>query len=458
MTADVLIIDDEADIRELVADILIDEGYEARGAAHADQAFQQIALRRPSLVLLDIWLEGSRLDGLEILSQLVRDHPDVPVIMMSGHGTIETAVQAIKDGAYDFIQKPFETDRLLVAVARAIEAARLKQENAELRLRAGPSANLVGASTAIQQVRTAVDRVAPTNSRVLIQGPPGAGKEVVARLLHAQSRRANGPFLVLNAASMAPDRIEDELFGVERDGDISIGVLERAHGGTLFVDEIAEMPSETQAKVLRVLVDQAFHRVGGDTRVKVDVRIVSATVVDLRQVIADGRFREDLYHRLAVVPIDVPGLRERLEDVPLLIEFFLDELSNAAGLPSRTLSADAVAALQSYDWPGNVRQLKNLIERLLIVGPAQGDSPIEAQHLPQEFRDAASGTLRADRASEIMTLPLREAREVFEREYLSAQIARFGGNVSRTASFVGMERSALHRKLKLLGIGSSERA
>lgn len=455
MANDVLIVDDEADIRDLVGDILEDEGYEVRRAANADEALEQVGLRRPSLVLLDIWLEGSRLDGIEILQEIMKDHSEIPVIMMSGHGTIETAVTAIKYGAYDFIQKPFDTDRLLLLVGRAIEQANLKRENAELKLKSGQETSLVGTSSIVNALRQNIKKIAPTNSRVLIQGPAGCGKEVAARMLHSQSRRASGPFVTVSAATMDPDRLERELFGVEEDGKVHVGTLERAHGGTLFLDEVADMPTETQAKILRVLVEQAFVRVGGGTRVKVDVRIVSATSRDLRLAIEQGQFREDLYHRLSVVPLEVPSLRDRLEDIPELATHFVRRAVDSSGLPPRAISEDTIAAMQAYQWPGNVRQLRNLIERLMIMCDDSTDGKIEHNMLPEEFREAAAGTLRSDRAEQIMGLPLREAREVFEREYLMAQINRFGGNVSRTASFVGMERSALHRKLKLLGIASN---
>jgi len=458
MARDILIVDDEADIRDLIGGILADEGYEARTAADSDSALKEIERRRPTLLVLDIWLQGSRLDGLELLDQVKKQHADLPVIMISGHGNIETAVAAIKKGAYDFIEKPFKTDRLLLQVTRAIEAARMRRENDELRLRAGGESELVGASSAISALRQAVERVAPTNSRVLISGPPGSGKEAVARLMHARSRRSGGPFVTLNAASMAPERMETELFGTEGDEGRRVGTFELAHGGTLFVDEVADMPLETQGKILRVLVEQTFERVGGRTKVQVDVRVVSATSRDLQQEILLGRFRQDLFHRLGVVPLRVPALRERREDIPLLARHFMKRESEAQGLAGRDLGEDAMAALQAAEWPGNVRELRNLIARLLILAPGEPKSIITADMLPADLAATAPAMLRGDSAHEIMALPLREAREIFEREYLLAQITRFGGNISRTASFVGMERSALHRKLKLLGVGGTERA
>ncbi|MGE0714001.1 MAG: sigma-54-dependent transcriptional regulator [Alphaproteobacteria bacterium] len=461
MAHDILIVDDESDIRMLIAGVLRDEGHATREAADSRSAIEAVRARRPSLVILDIWLQGSELDGMGILEVLRREHANLPVIMISGHGTIETAVSAIKLGAYDFVEKPFKSDRLLVLVERAIEAARLRRENEELRLRAGGAADLVGVSGAIAQIRQAIDRVAPTGSRVLVAGPAGAGKEVVARLVHARSRRSEGPFVVLNCATMRPDRLEIELFGTEgsdgADGRRKVGTFELAHGGTLFLDEVADMPLETQGKIVRALQDQTFERVGGSTRVEVDVRVIASSNRDLTGEMAAGRFREDLYYRLNVVPIRVPSLRERREDIPVLARHFMARSAETSGLPPRTLGEDALAALQAYDWPGNVRQLRNVIDWLLIMAPGDGREAIRADMLPSEIGATTPAVLRWDKAGEIMTLPLREAREVFERQYLLAQLTRFGGNISRTASFVGMERSALHRKLKSLGVNGDER-
>jgi two-component system, NtrC family, nitrogen regulation response regulator NtrX len=462
MGEDILIVDDEADICGLVAGILDDEGYEAREAVDSDAAFAAVAARRPGLILLDIWLQGSRMDGMQMLEQLKRDHPGVPVVIMSGHGTIETAVQAIKLGAYDFIEKPFKADRMILVIKRAIEAARLRRENEELRLRAGGEPDLIGSSALINQLRQAIDRVAPTNSRVLIAGPAGSGKEVVARLIHARSRRSSGPFVVLNCASMAPERMEVELFGVERpqeggSGPRKVGTFEAAHNGTLLLDEVADMPAETQGKIVRVLQEQVFQRVGGETRVDVNVRVVATTTRDLADEIRAGRLREDLYYRLSVVPVRVPALRERRDDIPLLARHFMSRAAEGSGQRPRELSEDAMAALQTYDWPGNVRELRNIIERLLIMAPGGVDDPIRADMLPAEFDAKFAAGRRSDRSSEIMGLPLKNAREIFEREYLMAQVSRFGGNISRTAAFVGMERSALHRKLKSLGIQGDDK-
>jgi two-component system, NtrC family, nitrogen regulation response regulator NtrX len=453
--SEILVVDDEIDIRELVAGILSDEGFETRVASDSDGTLAAIAQRRPHLVVLDVWLQGSRLDGIQVLDILKREHPDLPVVIISGHGTIETAVAAIKKGAYDFIEKPFKADRLCHVVKRAIEAARLRREVEELKLKAGDDTELAGNSPAIAQLRQVIEKVAPANSRVLISGPAGSGKEVTARLIHSLSRRTNNAFVAINCAMMAPARIEAELFGVENEGSLKSGLLELAHGGTLFLDEVSDMPIETQGKILRVLIDQTFQRVGGSTRVQVDVRVISSTTRDLRQEIEQGRFREDLYHRLNVVPLRVPSLAERRDDIPLLVNHFMKRLSAASGLPVREVSDDAMAVLQAYNWPGNVRQLRNIVERLLILATDDAASAISADLLPANFGGAAASWAPGNKPDLVISLPLREAREIFEREYLLAQISRFGGNISRTASFIGMERSALHRKLKSLGVASA---
>jgi len=460
MPHDILIVDDEADICMLIAGVLKDEGYATREAADSVQALAAIQSRQPTLVVLDIWLQGSELDGIEILRLLRAQMPSVPVVMISGHGTIETAVEAIKIGAYDFIEKPFKSDRLLLVVERAIEAAQLRRENEELRLRAGGEIDLVGVSPVANQLRQQIERVAPTGSRVLVTGPPGAGKEVVGRLLHSRSRRAKGPFVAVNCATMRPERLEIELFGTEYGGDGAgrrVGTFERAHGGTLFLDEVADMPLETQGKIVRVLQEQTFERIGGSSRVEVDVRVMASSNRELSSEIDAGRFREDLYYRLNVVPIRVPPLRERREDIPLMARHFMERSSEAARLAPREIGADAMAALQAYSWPGNVRQLRNVIDWLLIMAPGEGREPIRPDMLPNEITAIAPTVVKWDKGGEIMTLPLRDAREVFEREYLLAQVTRFGGNISRTASFVGMERSALHRKLKSLGVFGNDR-
>jgi two-component system nitrogen regulation response regulator NtrX len=459
MAHDILIVDDEADIRMLIGGVLKDEGYATREAADAEQALAAVQTRQPTLVVLDIWLETG-VDGIELLKQLRAQMPAVPIVMISGHGTIETAVEAIKLGAYDFLEKPFKSDRLVLIVERAIEAALLRRENEELKLRAGGELDLVGISPVANQLRQQIERVAPTGSRVLVTGPPGSGKEVVARLLHARSRRAKGPFIAVNCATMRPDHLEIELFGTELRSDGAarkVGTFERAHGGTLFLDEVADMPLETQGKIVRVLQEQTFERVGGSSRVEVDVRVVASSNRELGGEIGAGRFREDLYYRLSVVPIKVPPLRERREDIPLLARHFIARSTDAAGLSLREFGEDAMAALQAYTWPGNVRQLRNVVDWLLIMAPGDAREPLRADMLPNEITAIAPTVVKWDKGSEIMTLPLRDAREVFEREYLLAQVTRFGGNISRTAAFVGMERSALHRKLKMLGVFANDR-
>ena len=455
MSADILIVDDEADIRDLVAGILDDEGHRTRTAAGSDEALAAIESRRPHLVFLDIWLQGSRLDGLQVLDLIKAGHPDLPVVMISGHGNIETAVAAIKSGAYDFIEKPFKADRLILVAERALEASRLKREVRDLKVRSGQASRIVGASVAVNQLRQTIERVAPTNARVMISGAPGAGKELSARTLHAASSRASGPFVVINAATITPDTMEAELFGVESgEGRVRrVGALEEAHGGSLYIDEVADMPKETQSRILRVLVDQNFQRVGGTARVHVDVRIISSSSRDLTEEIAAGRFREDLFHRLSVVPIRIPSLAERREDVPELISFFMEQISAATGLPRRRIAEDAMAVLQSHDWPGNVRQLRNNVERLMILTQSDPEQEVSSEMLPTEIGALVPTTPTGAGGEKLMSLALREAREIFEREYLIAQIARFSGNISRTAEFIGMERSALHRKLKSLGIG-----
>ena len=455
MSADILVVDDEADIRDLVTGLLEDEGYRTRKAGSADEALAAIAARRPNLVFLDIWLQGSRLDGLQVLALIKESHPDLPVVMISGHGNIETAVSAIKSGAYDFIEKPFKADRLVLVAERALEASRLRREVRELKTRSVQASRIVGRSTIVNQLRQTLERVAPTNARVLITGAPGCGKELAARTLHETSSRASGPFVVINAATITPETMEEELFGVEGGDSRSrrVGALEEAHGGSLYIDEIGDMPRETQNRILRVLVDQNFQRVGGATRVPVDVRIISSSSRDLAKLIAEGQLREDLYHRLGVVPIRVPALSERREDVPELIEFFMDQISVATGLPRRTIGSDAMAVLQSHEWPGNVRELRNNVERLMILTKGEPTAEITIDMLPAEVGAMVPTTPSGSGGEKLMSLPLRDAREIFEREYLMAQIARFSGNISRTAEFIGMERSALHRKLTSLGVG-----
>ncbi|WP_428925193.1 sigma-54-dependent transcriptional regulator [Marinibacterium sp. SX1] len=454
--SDILIVDDERDIRELVSDILEDEGYTTRKAGTSDEAMAQINAEAPALLILDIWLKDSRMDGIDILKSVKRDNPDVPVVIISGHGNIEIAVAAIKQGAYDFIEKPFNIDQLLVVIRRAMEASRLRRENASLKRREVTSAEMIGKSAAFRGLVSQLDKVTKSNGRVMLTGPAGSGKEIAARYIHANSNRANAPFVSVNCASIAPERMEEVLFGRESaERGVEPGLLEEGHGGVVYFDEVADMPTGTQSKILRVLVDQQFQRVGGTDKVRVDLRVISSTNRDLEAEIAAGSFRQELFHRLNVVPIAVPSLEERREDIPVLADHFISSCNQAQGLPLRELTEEAVALMQTMIWPGNVRQLKNLVERVLILG--EGTGPIEARELPTEA-EKGSDEGRLVMSGALAALPLREAREAFEREYLLTQINRFGGNISRTAAFVGMERSALHRKLKSLGVVTTNKA
>ena len=463
MSRDILIVDDEEDIRMLVAGILEDEGYRPSMAAHSDAALAALEVSPPpALLILDIWLQGSQLDGMELLDLLRRRHPDLPIIMISGHGNIETAVSAIKLGAYDFIEKPFKSDRLLLQITRALEAADLRRENAELKLRVGPPPGLIGDSGAVSALQAAIEKVAPTGSRVMISGPAGSGKEVIARLIHERSRRGGKPFVVVNSAMMRPESLEMELFGSEQGYPDSasprrMGTFERAHGGTLFFDEVADMPLETQGKMVRVIQEQSFERVGSGVRVEVDVRVIAASNRNLAEEIEAKRFREDLFYRLNVVPIVVPALRERREDIPMLAKNFMQRAAESSGLPPREIATDAIAVLQACDWPGNVRQLRNVIEWLLIMAPGTSKDVVTAAMLPPELGSTVGNIANNRWTGEIMALSLRDAREIFEREYLTTQLSRFGGNILRTAQFVGMERSALHRKLKGLKVSEADR-
>lgn len=458
MASDILIVDDEVDIRELVAGILEDEGHGTRTAADSDAALATIKERRPTLIFLDIWIQGSKLDGLELLDEIKALHPEIPIVMISGHGNIETAVSAIRRGAYDYIEKPFKVDRLILIAERALETSSLKKQVKELQDKSSDMPEILGSSVAINALRQTIERVAPTNARVMISGASGSGKELVARNIHSLSNRADGPFVALNAANITPERMEIELFGTEgesTDGSgRKVGAMEEAHNGTLYIDEIADMPRDTQSKILRVLVDQKFERVGGNTKVEVDVRVLSSTAQNLEKLIAEGLFREDLFHRLAVVPIRVPSLAERRSDIPELVSAFMEQIGRQSGIGTCVIGDDAMAVLQAHDWPGNIRQLRNNIERLMILSRDE-DGVISADMLPSEIGEmlpqAGGGN-----GEHLMALPLKEAREAFEKDYLAAQVGRFGGNISRTAEFIGMERSALHRKIKTLGLSTGK--
>ncbi|WP_417626145.1 sigma-54-dependent transcriptional regulator [Pararhodobacter aggregans] len=451
--SDILIVDDERDIRELVAEILREEGYSARLAANSDEAMSAVATDPPMLMILDLWLRDSKLDGIGILMSVKREYPHIPVVIISGHGNIEIAVEAIKKGAYDFIEKPFNTDQLLVVIGRAMETSRLRRENTKLKKRDSGPTEMIGQSPAMKFLRSQLGKVTRSNGRVMLTGPSGSGKEVAARFIHAQSTRAQAPFVTVSCAAIEPEKMEAVLFGQESGArGVIPGLLEQANGGILYLDEVADMPIGTQSKILRVLTEQTFTRVDGADRVKVDLRVISSTTRDLRVEIGAGTFRQELYDRLNVVPIAVPSLSERREDIPVLARHFIDLLAQTQGLPKRDLSEEAETQLQSMNWPGNIRQLRNVIERALILGDSQG--AIEARDLIAESAGAEDEG-RVVLAGGLATLPLREARELFEREYLLTQINRFGGNISRTAAFVGMERSALHRKLKSLGVNTA---
>jgi len=460
MAFDILIVDDEDDIRDLIAGILEDEGYETRQAHDADSALNEIARRRPSLVFLDIWMQGSRLDGLQLLDVFQTQHPEMPVVMISGHGNVETAVSAIRRGAYDYIEKPFKIDRLLLITQRAMEATRLKSEVEELRGRASTqSVDMVGNSAALQAARAVIEKSAPTNSRIFISGPSGSGKGLAARLIHQRSPRAESPFVEINCSLYSTDEVQVVLFGREtreKAGTLrtEVGALERAHGGTLYLSEVAALPPAAQGALLRTLVENKFNRVGGTVAVPIDVRIISASSQNVAHQIEEGTFRSDLFHRLSIVPLQLSPLKERREDVPALVELFIDQIARMHNLKSLAIGEDAIAVLQAQDWPGNARQLRNSIERLLILikdAPPE-NGVINAQMLPSDIGEVLPTVGDTDESAHLMSLPLREAREVFERQYLLAQIERFGGNISKTAEFVGMERSALHRKIKSLGL------
>jgi len=454
--SNILIVDDEKDIRELIGDILKDEGYTIRLAANSDDCMSEINAEAPSLMILDIWLKDSRMDGIDILKTVKRDNPDIPIVIISGHGNIEIAVAAIKQGAYDFIEKPFNIDQLMVVVSRAMETSRLRRENADLRRRDVSSSEMIGSSPSFRTLKSQLEKVTKSNGRVMLAGPAGAGKEMAARFIHANSNRASAPFISVSSATIDADRMEEVLFGRETsDRGVEKGLLEQGHGGVVYFDEVAEMPLGTQSKILRVLTDQQFTRVGGADKVRVDLRVISSTSRDLRAEISAGRFRQELYDRLNVVPIAVPSLAERREDIPELTTAFVEMFHRTQGLPQRKLTEEAEAMLQTMQWPGNIRQLRNVIERVLILG--DGTGPIEARELPGQEAPTDTGG-RMVLGGAMATLPLREAREVFEREYLLTQINRFGGNISRTAGFVGMERSALHRKLKSLGVVTTSKS
>ena len=456
MAQEILIVDDEQDIGRLIAESLEDEGYQTRYAENGTTAIENIKSRCPNLVILDIWLGDTKFDGIRVLEMIKKDLPYLPVVMMSGHGTIETAVAAIKKGAYDFIEKPFKMDRMLLVVERALEAARLRQENQDLKIRHNDDYTMDTTAIIPANLLPVIDRVAPTSSRVMIFGPSGSGKEMLAHMIHKCSHRHKGPFHILNCAMLEPYSLEVELFGIEDSNGIRLGALEKAHQGTLFLDEVADLSLEVQGKMVRALQEQSFIRVNGRNKVHVNVRILSSTRYDIQNLIDQGKFREDLYYRLNVVPIRMPHLKERIDDLAKLVDLFADSVARTNSLPKRTFSDDALLAMKVYDWPGNLRQLKNCVDWVLIMAQDEDSHMITPEMLPTDIITGMPNVLQNNQTLSFVNMPLREAREQFEKDYLLAQILRFDGNISHTANFVGMERSALHRKLKGLRIERSD--
>ena len=453
----ILVVDDEKDIRDLISQILFEEGHTVKLAHNSMSAMDYINNKEPDLIILDIWLKDSEMDGIEILKSVKQNNPLCPVVVISGHGNIEIAVAAVKQGAYDFIEKPFNTDQLLLVINRALEASRLRKEVYSLQNKEMNESKMVGGTGAFKILKQKLDKLMNSNGRILITGPSGSGKEIAARYIHQNSPRANNRFLTIACASIQSEKMEELLFGQEAEGKISPGLFEKAHGGTLFFDEVADLPIGTQAKILRVLVDQVFTRVGGKNIVRVNCRIVSSTSKDLAMEIEKGYFKEELFHRLNVVPIKIPSLEERILDVSLLSAYFIDWLSKNEGLPNKQLTDASIRKLQNMSWPGNIRQLKNTIERALILGSSKAIiNPKDIfEFIETEKKDSFQSNVLDFNSEFFADKSLRSAREEFERAYLKYQISKFGGNVSKTASYVGMERSALHRKMKILNIEST---
>ncbi len=436
----ILIVDDEKDIRANIKAILSDENYLAYTAENSDEAIKLVNNNDFDLIILDVWLNDSTLDGIELLKFLKTTYVNIPVVIISGHGNIEMAVEAIKEGAQEFIEKPFSSERLLLSVSRSIEVAEIKYENQKLKEKDIYNYKFIGNSNSIQKIKQLIDKVAPTSSRVLIYGESGTGKDIVAREIHKKSKYANGPFIVVNAAILEPEGIENELFGYDNgNGEITTGVFEKSNNGTLFIDEVGEMPLQTQAKILRVLTDQSFTRVGDDNLISIDSRIICSSTNDLNELIDNGSFRKDLFHRINVVNITIPNLSERVEDIDLIIDHFSEHFSELNSIKNVDLKPLIKSKYLNYEWPGNIRELRNLIERYIILGEKHDESVPFKENLGDESRN-------------VISMPLRNARKIFEKNYLQSQIKRFNGNISKTASFIGMERSALHRKLKQLGI------
>ncbi|MDB9705635.1 sigma-54 dependent transcriptional regulator [Pelagibacteraceae bacterium] len=451
MHKEILVIDDNPDIRFLICNILKEKGFIVRSAANYDQAVLEINEKLPDLAIIDIKLDKADKDGIDLLKLIINKKKLTPIIMISGHATVQIAVEAIRLGAYEFIEKPFSTEKILNYVKRALENASLKEEKDIIENKLFHSFELIGKSPSIIKVKKTIEKLSTSESRILISGPTGSGKELVARKIHKNSARSKERFVILNAALLKENTYEKELFGQEFDGgNISSGALERANKGTLLIDEVSEIPIETQANILRVLIDQKFKRFNGTKDINVNIRLISSTSKNLKELVEIGKFREDLYHRLNVVPVELSSLSSRTEDIPLLIEYFKEKISEMNGVQKSKINITN-DSLYTYNWPGNVRELRNLVERVTILSINESQENIDK--LLGEILSSTSALKSVESLLEkSFTSPLKEAREHFEKEYLSKQLKKNHGNISKTADFIGMERSALHRKLKSLGI------
>ena len=450
MTNEILVIDDNSDIRKLISSILKDKGFMVREAANFNQAVFEINKKLPDVAIIDVKLDKGDNDGIELLIHLKKIDDDVPVIMISGHANVQMAVDSLKFGAFEFIQKPFSSERLINFTDRAVENINLKKEKRALESKLYHSYDIIGLSQSIEKVRSLIDKIGSTESRIFISGPAGSGKELVARQIHNKSSRSKKPFVVVNGALLSPQKYEQELFGSENTNEtINYGFFEKAKDGTLLIDEISEIPLETQAKILRVLIDQKFKRVNGSKEINVNVRIISTSSKNIREEIEKGNFREDLYHRLNVVPIFLPALKDRSEDIPLLLNYFSKKIAELNGISETKLDTN-FDLFYKYEWPGNVRELRNLVERISILSINENSNNIN--QLVQDSLSQKGISADTDANENVLTYPLKEAREKFEKNYLASQLKKHKGNISKTAEFVGMERSALHRKLKSLGI------
>ena len=448
MSAEILIIDDNPDIRSILVELIEDVGFKTRVAANYNQALKEIDKKLPDVAIIDVKLDKGDNDGIELLSHIKKKNKDIPVFIISGHANIEMAVKSLKSGAFEFIQKPFDQERLMNFINRAVENYNLINENKNLQTQLFHSFELIGCSQNIEEIRDQIEKLSNSESRIFISGPIGSGKELIARKLHKISNRRKGPFTILNGALLDVKKYELELFGEEKNnGSITYGALEKSSGGILLIDEVTEIPLETQSKILRVLIDQKFKRINGDHDIKVNVRIICSTNKNIYQEIKRGNFREDLFHRLNVFNINIDPLNKRFEDVPLLVEYFSEKISKNYNLKKFNLKSH-INYLTNYSWPGNVRELRNLIERIAILSPGNSDEKI-SNIIKESLKYTNDNKFDVN---ETLLVPLKEARDNFEKEYLTTQLKKFGGNISKTAKFVGMERSALHRKLKMLGV------